>query len=118
MNTMFTTTATEHQGSAPARAGRGLRSADRRRLERAGWRTTLEFRENHLRGEGGRLVQIESSWLAEAERIGLDGVDVVCASARSESRAWAKVAAAVLGRGLLGPSRAHELEVRGQRPIS
>jgi hypothetical protein len=95
-----------------------LRSADRRRLERAGWRTTLEFRENHLRGEGGRLVRIEASWLAEAERIGDNGVDVVSASARSESRAWAKVARAALARSATGASRAHELEVRGQPPIS
>lgn len=119
---MFTTAAPERSGPAWAsgstRVLRGLRSADRRRLERAGWRTTLDFRENHRRGEGGRLVQVETSWLAEAERIGEDGVDVVCASSRNESRAWAKVLAAVEAQGSIEASRAHELGVRDRRPIS
>jgi len=44
-----------------------LQQADRRELERAGWRTTLEFRENNIRGRDGRLLQVEEIWHAEAE---------------------------------------------------
>jgi hypothetical protein len=61
-----------------------LQQLDRRALERAGWRTTLEFRENHVRLGNGQLIDVEPFWMAEAER---DGV-VICASARSESRSW------------------------------
>jgi hypothetical protein len=58
-------------------------------LERAGWRTTLEFRENHVRLDNGQLIDVEPFWVAEAER---DGV-VIGASARSESRAWSRLQA-------------------------
>jgi hypothetical protein len=64
-----------------------LRQFDRRALERAGWRTTLEFRENHVRLGDGQLIDVEPFWTAEAER---DGV-VISASARSESRAWSRL---------------------------
>ena len=80
--------------TAPARGRRRrrqhrsmLRQLDRRALERAGWRTTLEFRENHVRLDSGQLVDVESLWLAEAER---DGT-VISATARSESRAWSRL---------------------------
>jgi hypothetical protein len=64
-----------------------LRQLDRRWLERAGWRTTLEFRENHIRSNGGRLLGTESMWVAEAEFEGR----VIAATERSESRAWARL---------------------------
>jgi hypothetical protein len=48
--------------------GAVLQQADRRDLERAGWRTTLEFRENNIRGRDGTLLQVETIWHAEAER--------------------------------------------------
>jgi hypothetical protein len=41
-----------------------LQQADRRDLERAGWRTTLDFRENNVRGRDGRLLQVEEIWNA------------------------------------------------------
>lgn len=64
-----------------------LRQLDRQALERVGWRTTLEFRENHVRLGDGQLIDVEPFWTAEAER---DGV-VISASARSESRAWSRL---------------------------
>lgn len=80
-----------------------LRQLDRSALEGAGWRTTLEFRENHVRSTNGRLVEIDTWWVAEAERerpthdaplIDATAAVVVTASARSESRAWARLLAA------------------------
>ena len=65
-----------------------LRQLDRRRLERVGWRTTLEFRENHSRSIEGRLLATESMWVAEAEFEGR----VIAAIEHSESRAWARLA--------------------------
>jgi hypothetical protein len=64
-----------------------LRQLDRRWLERGGWRTTLEFRENHIRSIEGRLLGTESMWVAEAEFEGR----VIAAIERSESRAWARL---------------------------
>ena len=76
-----------------------LQQADRRELERAGWRTTLEFRENNLRGRDGRLLQVEEIWHAEAERdiVARTGRDVdgvaafVHATAESVDEVWAKL---------------------------
>jgi hypothetical protein len=80
-----------------------LQQADRRELERAGWRTTLEFRENNLRGRDGRLLQVEEIWHAEAEREPaqrtaphLDhgtarGVDFIHATAESVDEVWSKL---------------------------
>ncbi|MFT4774113.1 MAG: hypothetical protein ACI83Y_001642 [Candidatus Azotimanducaceae bacterium] len=65
-----------------------LRQLDRWWLERTGWRTTLEFRENHSRSLEGRLLATEPMWVAEAE---LEG-RVIAAIERSESRAWARLA--------------------------
>jgi hypothetical protein len=62
----------------PRRHGLTLEPADRRALERAGWRTTLDYRENHVRGRDGRLLEVVPTWTAEAERF--DG-DLVVASA-------------------------------------
>jgi hypothetical protein len=72
-----------------------LRQLDRRALERAGWRTTLEFKENHVRMNNGRLVEVETVWVAEAEREG----DTIIAAARSESRAWARLWEQASARG-------------------
>lgn len=92
-----------------------LQQADRRELERAGWRTTLEFRENNVRGRDGRLLQVEEIWHAEAERdparrvaadlpadraAGVEwgsecradrGVDFVHATAESIDEVWSKL---------------------------
>lgn len=65
-----------------------LEPSDRRALEREGWRTTLDYRENHVRGLDGRLLRVEPIWVAEAERY--DG-EVVVATATGDTaeRAWA-----------------------------
>ena len=72
-----------------------LQQADRRELERAGWRTTLEFRENNVRGRDGRLLQVEEIWHAEAERDPgsreVRGVDFVHATAESVDELWSKL---------------------------
>ena len=73
-----------------------LQQADRRELERAGWRTTLEFRENNVRGRDGRLSQVEEIWHAEAERnpgpARAHGADFVHATAESVDEVWSKTA--------------------------
>ncbi|MDJ0767511.1 MAG: hypothetical protein QNJ12_01915 [Ilumatobacter sp.] len=72
--------------------GAVLQPADRRHLERAGWRTTLDFRENHVRGLDGRLLRVEPVWIAEAERY--DGeVSVAAAEAATAEEAWQALAA-------------------------
>jgi len=75
--------------------GAVLQQADRRELERAGWRTTLEFRENNVRGRDGRLLQVEEIWHAEAERDAgqhpASGQDFVHATAESVDEVWSKL---------------------------
>jgi hypothetical protein len=71
--------------------GAVLEQVDRRDLERSGWRTTIEFRENLVRGRDGRLLQVEEIWHAEAERHGTRGVDFIYATAESIDLAWAKL---------------------------
>lgn len=73
-----------------------LQQRDRRELERAGWRTTLEFRENNVRGRDGRLLQVEEIWHAEAERehggrARSRGVDFIHATAESVDEVWSKL---------------------------
>jgi hypothetical protein len=70
-----------------------LQQADRRELERAGWRTTLDFRENNVRGRDGRLLQVEEIWHAEAERSASRerAVDFIHATAESVDEVWAKL---------------------------
>jgi hypothetical protein len=72
----------------PRRHGACLEPIDRRELERAGWRTMMDYRENHVRGRDGRLVEVQPIWIAEAERF--DGAMVI-ASARGTTmeEAWA-----------------------------
>jgi hypothetical protein len=52
----------------PRRHGVIVEPPDRRALERAGWRTTLDYREDHVRSRDGRLVETTPTWTAEAER--------------------------------------------------
>jgi hypothetical protein len=78
----------------PRRHGVVIEPADRRALERAGWRTTLDYRENHVRARDGRLLEVVPWWTAEAERF--DGnVAVASAMARSSEDAWAQLRADV-----------------------
>ena len=69
------------------RHGAVLEPAARRELERTGWRTTLDYRENHVRSLDGRLLRVEPIWIAEAERY--DGlVTVAAAEGSSADAAW------------------------------
>ena len=71
-----------------------LEPADRRTLERAGWRTTLDYRENHVRGLDGRLLAVEPVWTAEAERF--DGeMSAASAAASTADEAWAALLGAI-----------------------
>jgi hypothetical protein len=72
----------------PRRHGECIEPVDRRALERAGWRTMMDYRENHVRGRDGRLLEVEAVWVAEAERF--DGMMVVAsATGRNVEEAWA-----------------------------
>ena len=74
----------------PRRHGLHLGPADRRALERAGWRTTLDYRENHVRARDGRLLEVVPTWTAEAERF--DGAHVVASAVgASVEEAWARL---------------------------
>jgi len=71
-----------------------LQPTTRRGLEREGWRTTLDYRENHVRSLDGRLLRVEPVWTAEAERY--DGeVVVASACAATADDAWERLRANV-----------------------
>lgn len=79
-----------HESWRRRRHGIRLEPADRRALERAGWRTTLEYRENHVRGRDGTLLEAVPEWTAEAERY--DGAfTFASAVATTVEEAWARV---------------------------
>lgn len=59
----------------------------RRQLERLGWRTTLDYRENHVRAATGQLLEVIPVWTAEAEQFG-GGVRMASASAETQVEAW------------------------------
>lgn len=78
----------------PRRHGVLVEPDDRRALERAGWRTTLDYREDHLRARDGRLLEAAPTWTAEAERF--DGELAVASAAGSTAEeAWSRLRAAV-----------------------
>ena len=52
----------------------------------------MDYRENHVRGRDGRLVEVEAVWTAEAERF--DGAMVVAsATGATVEDAWATLRA-------------------------
>ena len=71
----------------PRRHGVLLQPDDRRALERSGWRTPLDYRENHIRGRDGRLLEVVPCWTAEAERFDGDLAFASAAGATAEE-AW------------------------------
>jgi hypothetical protein len=76
----------------PRRHGECIEPVDRRALERAGWRTMMDYRENHVRGRDGRLVGVEAVWIAEAERF--DGMMIVAsATGANVEEAWSALRA-------------------------
>ena len=69
----------------PARPGRGARGPAPART--AGWRTTIDYRENHVRSRDGQLLEVEPVWTAEAERF--DGqLSMASAVAATAEAAW------------------------------
>jgi hypothetical protein len=80
-------TATRRTQQRARQHGAGLEPVERRTLERSGWRTMLDYRENHVRGLDGRLLRVEPVWVAEAERY--DGqLAFASASGVTPSEAW------------------------------
>jgi hypothetical protein len=80
----------------PRRHGECIEPVDRRALERAGWRTMMDYRENHVRGRDGRLIEVEAVWIAEAERF--DGTMVVASATGSNvEQAWATLRSDIEG---------------------
>ncbi len=78
----------------PRRHGVLVQPDDRRVLERTGWRTTLDYRENHLRARDGRLIEVAPTWTAEAERF--DGeLCVASAVGATVEEAWARLRDAI-----------------------
>jgi hypothetical protein len=93
----------------PRRHGECIEPVDRRALERAGWRTMLDYRENHIRGRNGRLVEVQAVWVAEAERF--DGaMTVASATGGSVEEAWATLRADIDGSRVHTLSRVRLLE--------
>src|SRR5687768_12154397 len=76
--------------SRPRRHGALLEPADRRALERAGWRTALDFTERHLRARDGRLLEVSTTWMAEAARFD-DGYVIASATGSTIDEAWASL---------------------------
>ena len=78
--------------TGPTRRHRPLDQRDRRALERAGWRTLLDYRENHVRSADGTLLRVVPQWTAEAERIehhdGAARTLVATVTACSRDEAW------------------------------
>ena len=74
---------------------RVLDQPDRRALEIAGWRTLLDYRENHVRGNDGVLLDVQPCWIAEAERV-RDRVIVASVTAPTVDAAWARLRDAAL----------------------
>lgn len=67
---------------------------DRHELERSGWRTTLEYRENLVRHRDGMLDAVEPVWYSEGERVNADGeVVVVTARGSTPAAAWSRLRA-------------------------
>jgi len=56
----------------------------------------MDYRENHIRGRNGRLVEVQAVWVAEAERF--DGaMRVASATGASVEEAWAALRAEIDG---------------------
>lgn len=94
MHTRRVTTGGRHPTPRARRHGAVLSPAPRRALERDGWRTTLEFRENHVRSLDGQLLRVEPVWIAEAERYDTE-IAVASCEAPSADEAWERLHADV-----------------------
>lgn len=93
---MATTTRSRHgdgvSAVAPRRRHVQRQPFDRRELERRGWRTTLEYQENHERDGSGVLGAVDAQWRAEGEQIDAAGdVIALVAVAASPAAAWRRL---------------------------
>ena len=64
---------------------------DRRALECSGWRTMLDYTENHLRATDGTLLAVVPRWTAEAERAEATRTRVASVTATTRDEAWAQL---------------------------
>ena len=78
----------------PRRHGPVVEPEDRRQLERDGWRTTIDYRENHVRGRNGQLLEVVPVWTAEAERFD-DAPATASATGGSAEEAWERLRDAI-----------------------
>ena len=73
---------------------------DRRALECSGWRTMLDYTENHLRATDGTLLAVVPRWTAEAERADPTRTptrtQVASATAATRDEAWAQLRQATI----------------------
>ena len=71
------------------RRSTSLPDRDRRALERRGWRTLLDYREDHIRDSDGTLVAVVPRWTAEAERA--DGRLVTASANAGPDEVWRRL---------------------------
>ncbi len=79
----------------------------------------LDYRENHVRGRNGRLVEVEAIWIAEAERF--DGaMRSASAVGASIEEAWATLRADIDGARVRTLSRVRfsSADLQGRAPTS
>lgn len=89
------------------------RSEDRSLLERTGWRTTLDYRENHRRDLDGVLTEVEPRWRGDAERSGPNGnVIVFSAVGPTPSAVWRRLRVEAEAMGLDVSARGADQHVR------
>jgi hypothetical protein len=69
----------------------------------------MDYRENHIRGRNGRLVEVQAIWVAEAERFD-GGVTVASANGSSIEEAWATLRADIDGSRVRTLSRVRMVE--------
>ncbi|MGB3737154.1 MAG: hypothetical protein WA964_19525 [Ilumatobacter sp.] len=85
-------TSTVRHASAPRRRHAQRQPFDRRELERRGWRTTLDYQENHERDDSGVLGAVTALWRAEGEWTDEDGAVIALVSiASSPAAAWRRL---------------------------
>ncbi len=76
----------------PLRRRASAEADDRSLLERTGWRTTLDYRENHRRDLDGVLTEVDPRWRGDAERSGPNGnVIVFSAVGPTPSAVWRRL---------------------------
>jgi len=97
----------------PLRRHASAQADDRSLLERTGWRTTLDYRENHRRDLDGVLTEVEQRWRGDAERSGPNGnVIVFSAVGPTPSAVWRRLRVEAEAMGLGPGARGADQHVR------